>query len=401
MRQLTSPIGASDVARQAWRLADPTRWQTQGGQALLQSLVRVALVSSDPAGPADRRLPALDVLRGSAILCMLIAHGMPFVWSTGVSRPREVVLGAINTVASPLFGLAMGAAAALVWARPAMSGAWPRRVLTDIARGVVLFALGMVLVKLNTWVVIVLHVLGMLMIIGLPIAALAGASMRRGTRGSGMRWLLGSLTLALFALAPWVTGAVAPAENRLSNGETAGLAEIWAALIAGYSYRAVSLLPFFALGALIAAAGLLDRPRRLSVASLVATVALVPAYVLVRRSREIALSGDPVDQLFDLTLAAVAVTFVAIAMGAIPRKALWRPLADLGTIALSVYALQLVVLRPLMRWQAWTTSGAMGWVSLLVLVSVPSVLMIGWRRVIGPGPLEFVVAQITGKRRAT
>ena len=102
-------------------------------------------MSFDPAVSADRRLPALDVLRGSAILCMLIAHGMPFLWPTGVSRPLEVVLGAINAVASPLFGLAMGSAAALVWARPAMSGAWPRRVLTDIVRGVVLFALGMLL----------------------------------------------------------------------------------------------------------------------------------------------------------------------------------------------------------------------------------------------------------------
>ena len=326
---------------------------------------------------------------------------MPFLWPTGVSRPLEVVLGAINAVASPLFGLAMGSAAALVWARPAMSGAWPRRVLTDIVRGVVLFALGMLLVGLNTWVIIVLHVVGVLMVIGLPVAVLAGVSMRRGNLGGRMRWLLGSLTLALFALAPWVTGALAPVEDRLSNGTTGGLAEVWAALIAGRNYRAVSLLPFFAVGALVAATGLLDRPRRLGVVSLLATTALAPAYVLVRWSRDIGLSGDPVDQLFDLTLVAFTVTLVAVAVGAIPRRALWRPLADLGAIALSVYALQLVVLRRLMAWQAWTTSAALAWVSLIVLVSVPSALMIGWRRAIGPGPLEGVVALVTGKRRAT
>ena len=39
----------------------------------------------------------------------------------------------------------------------------------------------MLLVELNTWVIIVLHVLGMLMVIGLPVAALAGVSMRSGT----------------------------------------------------------------------------------------------------------------------------------------------------------------------------------------------------------------------------
>jgi hypothetical protein len=332
---------------------------------------------------------------------MLIAHGIPFLLPAGVGRPLGNVLGAIDAVASPLFALAMGAAAALVWARPAMSGMWPRRVLTDIARGVVLFALGMLLVELNTWVAIVLHVLGVLMVIGLPVAALAGASMRRGDLGSGMRWLLGGLTLALFALAPWVTGAVAPAESRLVNGLTGGLDEIWAALIAGFSYRAVSLLPFFALGALVAATGLLDRPRRLGVVSLLAAAVLVPAYVLVRRSRDSQLSGDPVDQLYELTLAAVAITFVAVVVGATSREAIWRPLADLGAIALSVYALQLLVLRPLMGWQAWTTSAALAWVCLLVLVIVPSAMMIGWRRTIGPGPVEGVVALVTGKRRAT
>jgi uncharacterized protein len=98
--------------------------------------VSAAPASAAPARAADRRQPSrvlsLDVLRGVAILCMLIAHGVPFLWPTGVSRPVEVALGAVNAVASPLFGLAMGAAAALVWARPAMAGEWPRRVLTDL-----------------------------------------------------------------------------------------------------------------------------------------------------------------------------------------------------------------------------------------------------------------------------
>lgn len=347
------------------------------------------------------RLPALDVLRGAAILCMLIAHGVPFLWPTGVSRPLEVVLGAVNAVASPLFGLAMGAAGALVWARPSMSKEWPRRALTDVARGVVLFAFGMLLVGLDTWVAIVLHVLGVLMVIGIPVAALAGVSMRRGTTGRWLRWLLGGLTLALFVLAPWVTAAVAPVEDRLPNGTTGGLAEIWAALIAGYSYRAVSLLPFFALGALVAAAGLIDRPRRLGLLSLVAAALLVPTYVLVRGSMGIALSGDPVDQLFDLTLVFLALTVVALVVVTAPTRALWRPLADLGAVALSVYAVQLVVLRPLMDWQGWATSAALGWASVLVLVLLPSALMVGWRRAFGPGPLERVVALVTGKGRAT
>ncbi|MCA1782432.1 MAG: acyltransferase family protein [Dermatophilaceae bacterium] len=358
-------------------------------------------VGQEIRGPSSR-LPALDVLRGVAILCMLIAHGVPFLWPTGVSRPLELVLGAINAVASPLFGLAMGAAGALVWARPTMAGQWPRRVLSDIGRGVVVFATGMLLVELNTWVAIVLHVLGVLIVLGIPVAALAGASMRHAPAGGRLRSILGGLTLVTFALAPWVTGAVAPVGNRLANGTTGGVAELWAALVAGESYRALSLLPFFALGALIAAVGLLERPRRLSVVSFLVAVVLVPGYAFVRRSWVIGLSGDPVDQLFDLTLVMVALAVVTLLVDTLSRRrALWQPLADLGAIALSVYALQLVVLRPLMDWQGWTTSRALAWVSLLVLVLVPSAVMIWWRRALGPGPLEHVVALVTGKGRAT
>jgi uncharacterized protein len=367
--------------------------------------VSTAATSASAASVADRRgpsrVPALDVLRGGAIVAMLVAHGVPFLWPTGLSRPLEVVLGAINAVASPLFGLAMGAAGALVWARASMVEEWPRRALSDIGRGVVVFAIGMLLVELNTWVAIVLHVLGVLMVIGIPIAALAGVSLRRGAAGRRLRWLLGAVTLTAFVLAPWVTGVVAPVENRLSNGTTGGLAEIWAAFMAGYSYRAVSLLPFFALGALIAATGLLARPRRLLMLSLPASLVLALAYALVRSSRDIGLSGDPVDQLFDLTLVAAAVAVVALAIDARAQSAVWRPFADLGAIALSVYALQLVVLRPLMDWQGWATSALLGWASLVVLVVLPSVLMIGWRRTLGPGPLERVVALVTGKGQAT
>ena len=358
-----------------------------------------AETSAARSGPV--RLPALDVLRGAAILAMLIAHGVPFLWPTGVSGALELGLGAVNAVASPLFGVAMGAAAALVWARPGSRHRWRRRTMTDIVRGVAVFAIGMLLVELDTWVAIVLHVLGVLMVIAVPVAVLAAAGTGPGSAAGRLRWALIGLTLVLFAAAPWVTGSVAPAEDRLANGTTGGLTEVWAALVAGQSYRAVSLLPFFALGAVLAVTGLLARPRRLSVVSLVASAALVPAYALVRTSRDIALSGDPVDQLFDLTLVAAAVTVVAAVVGWAAQETLWRPLADLGAIALSVYALQLLVLRPLMDWPAWATSRSMAWLSVALLVLVPSALGVLWRRRVGPGPLEGVVALVTGKGRAT
>ena len=355
-----------------------------------------------PGARTVQRLEVLDVLRGVAILAMLIAHGVPFLWPTGVSRPVEMTLGAVNAVASPLFGVAMGCAAALVWARPATMRAWPRRVLTDVTRGVVVFALGMLLVELDTWVAIVLQVLGVLMVIGLPVAALAGASMRAGPWAERARWALLAVTGALFLLAPWVTGQVAPAERRLANGSTGGLAEIWAALIAGWSYRAVSLLPFFALGAVLAATGLLRRPRLLLVWAAPVGIALSTLRLLgVLRPAE--LSGGFMDQWWDLTLVTLAVALVSGVVGfaASSMQPVWRSVADLGAIALSVYALQLIVLRPLMEWGAWRDSAALAWVAMVALVLIPSGLMVGWRRTLGPGPLERLVALVTGKGRAT
>jgi uncharacterized protein len=350
-----------------------------------------------PRDPATR-IPLLDVLRGVAIVCMLIAHGMPFLVLVPLSDPVLLVTSSVNRVASPLFGFAMGAAAAVVWARPDVAREPTRRAIVDVGRGIVVYAIGILVVELNTWVAIVLHVLGVLMIIGVPVAALGGLAARRRTGGdtTALRVLAG-VTLLLFALAPWVTGTLAP--ERLSNGTTGGLQEIWAALMAGSSYRAVSLLPFFALGALVAASGLLARPRALAFVAAPVATALIVIVIASGALGGTALSGDHSDQLSDLALVslAVAVTAGVVAFVAEP---FWSSIADLGAIALSLYVLQLVILRPLMDWQGWLRSEMLAVVSLTALVLVPSLVMIVWRRTLGPGPAERLVALVTGGRQA-
>ncbi|MDO5501801.1 MAG: heparan-alpha-glucosaminide N-acetyltransferase domain-containing protein [Actinomycetia bacterium] len=348
-------------------------------------------------------MATLDVLRGVAIVCMLIAHGMPFFWGTGVPAPVAEVTQAINDVASPLFGLVMGGAAALVWSRASVRGHWPRRVLIDIGRGVLIFAFGVLLVELETWVAVVLQVLGVLLILGIPVAALAGVSMRpQAAARLPSRVALVAVTAGLFVLAPWVTGALVPAEERLYNGTTGGTAEIWAALMAGTSYRAVSLLPFFALGALLAASGLAREPRRLA-ALAAPTAAVLLAATLLGAGGPIELSGDPADQLRDLVLVVTAVALVGaiVGFGGAAVEPGWRMLADLGAIALSLYALQLIVLRPLQEVGLWQDSVAWGWVAMITLVLVPCLLMLLWRRVLGAGPLERLVALVTGRRAAS
>jgi len=345
------------------------------------------------------RVASLDVVRGLAIVCMLIAHGMPFFWTTGVPEGLAWLTGAINDVASPLFGLAMGAAAALVWSRPGLEPA--RRVLTDTARGIIVFALGILLVELDTWVAIVLHVLGVLMVIGIPIAALGGAAIRSGSRRPTLLGLLATVTVASFVLAPWITRVLAPTEQRRPNGALGGWGEIWVALMAGHSYRAVSLLPFFALGALLAATGWLSRPRHLVLRILPIAVVLVIGYVATGGFGGMNLSGDHVDQARDLTLVLMATVLAGLLVAWRPVRGLGRIVALLGTVALSLYALQLLILRPLMEVGAWQTSVFWGWVCMLTLVLVPSAVLIGWRRFLGPGPLERMVALATGKGHAS
>lgn len=333
---------------------------------------------------------------------MLIAHGLPFLVTPTLSEPVLLLTSSINRVASPLFGFAMGAAAALVWSRPEVAREPVRRVLVDVGRGVVVYAIGVLVVELNTWVAVVLHVLGVLMIIGIPVAALAGRAVRGRDAGDPtVVRLLGALTVSLFVVAPVLTGALAP--ERLPNGTTGGLAEIWAALMAGTSYRAVSLLPFFALGAFVAACGLLARPRDLAVVAGALGGPLLVVVLATGGFGGTVVSGDFSDQATDLTLVALVVCGVAAAVALGDRRAapLRSALADLGAVALSVYVLQLVVLRPLMDWQGWLTSEALAWVSLAALVVVPSGAMIWWRRTLGPGPAERLVALVTGGRQAT
>ncbi|MGA8048275.1 MAG: heparan-alpha-glucosaminide N-acetyltransferase domain-containing protein [Dermatophilaceae bacterium] len=358
--------------------------------------------SAAPVGGTAPRVPLLDVLRGTAILCMLIAHGLPFLVTVPLSDSVLLLTSSVNRVASPLFGFAMGAAAALVWARAEIAREPVPRVLVDVGRGVVVYAIGVLVVELNTWVAVVLHVLGVLMIVGIPVAALAGAGLRRSERGDRtLVWILLCVTLVLFVAAPWLTGALAP--DRLPNGTTGGLEELWAAFMAGSSYRAVSLLPFFALGALVAVSGLLARPRALALLAAPFAGALLLIVAATGALGGTAISGDPSDQLSDLTLVALAVAGVAGVVGLGGRVAVpvWSAVADLGAIALSVYVLQLIVLRPLMDWQGWLTSGLLALLSLTALVVVPSAVMIAWRRTLGPGPAERLVALVTGGRRAS
>ena len=93
-------------------------------------------------------------------------------------------------------------------------------------RGVLVYALGVLLVEMDTWVAIVLHVLRVLMVLRVPVAALAGAAMRTGLRSGLWRRLLWAATAAAFVVAPWRPGlsrrSVTACQRRPAAGQRRG-----------------------------------------------------------------------------------------------------------------------------------------------------------------------------------
>ena len=91
--------------------------------------------ASDEAAASPRsteRLVVPDVLRGVAILAMLIAHAMPLLMIT--ARPVRFVVGNISDLASPLFALVMGISAQIVVQRTSPTTRW-RMLLQQAIRG--------------------------------------------------------------------------------------------------------------------------------------------------------------------------------------------------------------------------------------------------------------------------
>ena len=351
----------------------------------------------DPVAPriqADR-LVVPDVLRGIAILAMLIAHAGRLV--APLPGPVHFLQGNISDVASPLFALVMGMSAAIVVMK---TGVDPRDrallVLQNAVRGALLVVLGLWLASWWTWIAIVLAPLGVTLIIGTPIVLLS------------TRWVLAVAAGLVVVSQPVIV---------LMNGLLPALYNtVWAFpiewLLTGAHYRALNLLPFFLVGVVLLRHGF-RRDRLLLTLFAVA----LPAYMVRPLYENVvapAVGADPetvyaviqsggyVDTLHDVGL--VFLTYVVIVALATVRAtggerviaAIFTPLRALGTVSLSVYVLQVAVvavLAPLpfsmeARWAAW-----------LIMVVGVSIVGILWWRFVGKGPIEWLLGIVSGRYR--
>lgn len=335
-------------------------------------------------GPGQR-LTIPDVLRGVAILAMLIAHAGPFVpqmpWALDVLRSN------INDLASPLFALVMGMSAQLTWNR---STSHVRTLAQQTVRGVLLVLLGVWLVTWGSWVAIVLQPLGLLLIVGTPLLLL-------GTRG-----LAATAVLVALLSQPVVDAARASAAQLFSHGAVVALLADWTVI--GHNYRLMNLLPFFLLGGLLARAGF-KRDRAMWGMLAFAPLAYLTHLVAVRMLNVDVQSGDYLDTLHDVGLVFAAYALVVLisaaalsGRGARLRDAVFTPFRAWGQLALSLYLLHVAVIA------LWNNAEGrpdhnvhLGW-----LVIVPGMALIGWLwwRFIGTGPVEWAMGLVIGRRKS-
>ena len=331
--------------------------------------------------PRSERVLVPDVLRGVAILAMLIAHAAP-AWQ---SRPGVVrfVAANISDLASPLFALVMGLSAQLLLKRVPI-GRRGRMILQQFARGLVLIALGVWMSTWGTWVAIVLSFLGVLLIVGGPFVLLR------------TRWVAVAAVVLVVVSDP----INAWARENLNAPSPVGDVLQW--IVLSPTYRLTNLLPFFLLGVLLARHGF--RRDRL----LWTMLAIAPIAYLVRPAGERLwgwpdVSGSYADTLHDVGL--VFLVYVIVVLLAGVKAVPWRRIiggvfgfmAATGQVALSLYLLHSGIL-----W-LWRVAGWHRFPDdpLLLLIIVPGTLVIGWLwwRYVGTGPVEWLMGAVTGRRK--
>jgi peptidoglycan/LPS O-acetylase OafA/YrhL len=348
---------------------------TEGDAATVTTSPRATIAGS-------KRLIVPDVLRGIAIIAMLVAHAAPFVphlpWAALFATAN------LNALASPLFALVMGMSAELLRRRETRTRV---TLLQQGVRGVFLILVGVWMATWGSWVDVILAYLGVLLIVGAPLLLA-----RTPVVLAAIAVLLVVSQPLVDAARGWTWVAMAPAPVR----------DLMTWIFLGQNYRLLTLLPMFLIGAVLVRQGLRRGPLLWSLAAS-APLAYLAWPVAERLGVSDVRSGDYLDTLRDLALVfAVTVCVVVAATVRGPgAQRFWarffEPLIACGQVALSLYLLHVGLIalwndaegRPVENfWPGW-------------LVIVPGMILIGWLwwRFVGTGPVEWVMGWLTGRRK--
>jgi uncharacterized protein len=327
------------------------------------------------------RVVGLDVARGLAVLGMFAAH-------VGVAEGPTAWLAVADGRSSILFALVAGVSLAIVTGgpRPFSGDALVHARARLLVRAVLLLALVALLDVLGTRVLLILGFYAAYFVLALPF-------LRWGPR----RLALAAAVVAVAGppLAYWGPELLVSAGLRPPRDGSGAVTDF---LLTGH-YPAVVWMAYVFAGMAIGRCDLRSaRLRgRLVRGGLAATAGgyLASAWLLERFVPEspawyLSQAGPHHDTFFEvLGSGGFAVAVLGTCLYA-RRVGAWvlAPLAAVGSMALTVYSLQIVAI---WRWDlvASTTNGP-----LLVMVVVTLVAATAWRALLGRGPLERVLATV-------
>lgn len=365
------------------------------GPGTYRVVMAVATIGEPVRAPASTRIHGLDVARGLAMLGMVIVH---YVWPGEEPGLGATVARAMDGRAMPLFMMLGGIGVVLVSQRSAN----PDRGL--VIRAVLLFALGLYLDERDGWVAIVLQFYGLLFLLGplvrrlsVPVVAAAGAA-----------------SVAIGAVTYQVVGR--PPQPTSWESVLDGWPGIRSLFFDGY-YPFFPVFAFFALGLVIARLDLRDDRVATVLASVGAVVGLVAWWVsgrladgfgvdpeagadseMFRAARLLDVSGHSAMPAWVISAAGSSVAVIGLSLLAARRwPAAVRPVATLGTVALSFYVFQVLMTEVVPR--PSTTPISEEWLTVVGLYGSFTAAAMIWKRRFRSGPLEAVL-RIGSTRRS-
>jgi uncharacterized membrane protein YeiB len=328
----------------------------------------------------------LDVARGLAILGMLAAHTLP-------GDGNSFYDGRSSILFATLAGISLGLMTGGEHQRPhaAVGRASRGRARLSVAiRGLLLIALGLGLWLLGTNIAIILDSYGFMFLVCVPLLFVN-------------RWVLGALALVCALLGPSVVDAISAATSQtgplpLSPENALSIPISW---LDSY-YPAPVWLAYVLAGLAIARFGVIRaRVQRVMIAGGAVVAAI--GYVLS------AASGEPVMAHSDTTMEAIssgalALAVIGVLVVAVARitsrrgRMLVRPVASAGSMPLSIYTAQVLVIALVDAAHPDEHSEAFSWVLFVGLAVGSLVCAALWRLHFEQGPLEWLLARLTLRR---
>lgn len=329
------------------------------------------------------RIAGIDIARGFAIIGMFVAHAIP-----RANDAELLVDGRSSILFATLAGVSLGIMTGSE--RPIERGRRSDRLVSILLRALLIFLLGATLTVLDSGVLVILDFYAVMFLLLTPALFLP-------------RWALGLIGAVLAVAAP----AIAIGLDEASPTAQPVLHFVQFYLLTGH-YPALVWVPFLIAGLISARSGL-NRTKTQAWMIGAGTFSAVLGYGAAH-----VLPGATAEEHSGSTAEVLGSGGVAIAviggllwlsaqeaperrrLGVAVRRLFW-PIAAIGSMSLTVYTLQIITLAvfSVLREESGGEIEYPGWPLLIGMTIASLVFASVWRRFLGKGPLERVLAYLT------